>query len=120
MLPVCMLLPWLLVTESPPNLSHRQESPDSYFPWDSYNSFNLLRWGEMLTEVDRAVDITAMSQGPGLSTAGAAESTSKLCRNAGTPWGCVRGDSFILLENGSGEISLQQLLLQPSSHGACV
>lgn len=74
----------------------------------------------MLTEVDRAVDMTAMFQGPGLSTAGAAESTSKLCRNAGAPWGCVRGDSFILLENGSGEISLQQLLLQLNSRGACV
>lgn len=49
---VCLYAAALVTaTESPPNLFHGREIPDSSFPWDSYNSFNLLRWGEMLTEV---------------------------------------------------------------------
>lgn len=58
----------------------------------------------MLTDVVRDADITGMSQEPGLFIPGAAKSTSKLCRNVGVPWGCMIGDSFILLENGSRRI----------------
>lgn len=57
--------------------------------------------GRDVDGVDRDVDVTGMSQGPGLSTQGAAKGTSKLCRNVGVPWGCMIGDTFILLENGS-------------------
>lgn len=81
-LPVCVLLPWLPVTESPRNLLCGQGSPDSHFPRELYNSFSLLRWEEMSTGYDTE---QGTSQGPELAAQGAAEDMSKRCRDIWVP-----------------------------------